>query len=117
VYDSYNETATLVQSHYQLKITEPWHIYANPVGNNTLSLSETTVEVFLGGKKVDATIQFPPGKTAKDTTAGEYQIYEGKITITGSVKRTKDDGELEVRVRAISCKEGVCLLPSTWKLK
>jgi hypothetical protein len=99
-----------------LTVAEPWHVYASPVGNETLKASETTVEVFVGGKKVEAKIAFPKGKAAKDKSAGEYQIYEGTAKITGSVPRGKD-GELEVRVKLMACKDGLCLLPSTIKLK
>jgi hypothetical protein len=99
-----------------LTVAEPWHVYANPVGNDPLKESETTVEVYVGDKKVDAKIEFPQGTPAKDATAGEYQIYEGKVTITGEVTRPKD-AALEVRVRVLACKDRLCLLPSVIKLK
>jgi uncharacterized protein YyaL (SSP411 family) len=99
-----------------LTVAEPWHVYASPVGNEMLKASETTVEVFVGGKKVDATIEFPKGKAKKDATAGDYLVYEGAAKLTGSVPRGKD-GELEVRVKVMACKDGLCLLPSTITLK
>ena len=98
-----------------LTVVEPWHVYASPVGNDALKASETTIEVFLDGKKADAQFEFPKGKAKKDAT-GEYLVYEGTANITGSVPRGKD-GELEVRVRVLACKDGLCLLPSTIKLK
>jgi uncharacterized protein YyaL (SSP411 family) len=100
-----------------LTIEKPWHIYASPVGNDQLKSAETTVEVFIGGKPVEASIEFPKPGTAKDDKTGEYRIHEGVATIKGIVPRTKDDGELEVRIRFMACKEGTCLLPSTLKLK
>src|SRR5207237_88120 len=80
-----------------LTIDKPWHVYANPVGNDALKASETKVEVFVGGKAVEAAVVFPKGDTAKDAVAGEYRIYEGTATITGKLTRGKDDGALEVR--------------------
>jgi uncharacterized protein len=100
-----------------LTIAEPWHVYANPVGNDTLLESETFVEVFVGGKKVEAAIDYPAGLPAKDAGSGEYRIYAGAAKIAGTVKRAKDDGELEVRVRVLACKDRLCLSPSTLKLK
>ena len=99
-----------------LTVAEPWHVYASPVGNDSLKASETTVEVYVGGKAVEAKLEFPKGKAAKDKTAGEYQIYEGAATIAGSVPRGKEDS-IEVRVKVIACKDGLCLLPSTITLK
>ena len=98
-----------------LMIAEPWHVYASPVGNETLKASETTIEVFVGDKKVEATIEFPKGKAKKDAT-GEYLVYEGTAKISGSVPRGKD-GDVEVRLKVMACKDGLCLLPSTIKLK
>jgi uncharacterized protein YyaL (SSP411 family) len=99
-----------------LAIAEPWHIYASPVGNDMLKTSETKVEVLVGGKPVEAAIQFPKGTIAKDKLAGEYRIYEGTVKLTGKLTRGPDDGELEVRLRLIACKDGTCLLPSVIKL-
>jgi uncharacterized protein len=100
-----------------LTIAEPWHVYANPVENDALKESETTVTVLVGGKEVEAVIEFPPGLPAKDAGNGAYRIYAGAATISGTVNRTKDDGELEIRVRVLACKDRLCLKPSTLKLK
>jgi hypothetical protein len=99
-----------------LTVEKPWHVYANPVGNDTLKASETRVEVVAGEKSVEAAVEYPKGTLAKDTTAGEYRIYEGTVKLTGKLGGGKTDGPLEVRVRVIACKEGVCLLPSVLKL-
>jgi uncharacterized protein YyaL (SSP411 family) len=99
-----------------LTVAAPWHVYANPVGNDTLKVSETRVEVFAGEKPVEAAVEYPKGTPAKDTTAGEYRIYEGAVKLTGKLPHGTADGPLEVRVRLIACKEGVCLLPSVLKL-
>ena len=100
-----------------LVIDKPWHVYANPVGNADLIVSETAVEVFAGGKKVEAKLVFPKGTPKKDAVSGEYAIYEEKATITGVLPAGSDPAQLEVRVRVIACKDGTCLLPSVLKLK
>ncbi|HEY2909075.1 MAG TPA: protein-disulfide reductase DsbD domain-containing protein, partial [Gemmataceae bacterium] len=103
-----------------LTIKEPWHLYANPVGNATFKESETSVEVSIGGKKVEAAIIFPKGKLVKDPKEGDYRVYEGTVAIAGTVARGKDSGALEVRVAVNACKggkAGVCLQPSVLKLK
>jgi len=100
-----------------LTIDKPWHIYASPVGNDKFKESETSIEVRVGGKKVEAAIVFPKGGTARDAVEGEYGIYEGTATIKGTVPRGKDGGDLELRIRVIACKEGKCLAPSVLKVK
>ena len=99
-----------------LTVAAPWHVYANPVGNDTLTASQTTVEASVGGKKVEVAVEFPKGTVTKDATAGDYRIYEGAVKLTGKAIRPKGDEPLEVRVRVIACKEGTCLLPSVIKL-
>jgi uncharacterized protein YyaL (SSP411 family) len=99
-------------------IAPGWHIYANPVGSDTLRESETTAELIANGKPVkDATITYPRGKPYKDSTGAEYPVYEGTVTITASVPPRKDLPPVEVHVRVTACKEGKCLLPSVIKLK
>ncbi|QEL20382.1 DUF255 domain-containing protein [Limnoglobus roseus] len=100
-----------------LTIAAPWHVYANPVENDSLKESVTTVEVYVGDKKVEAAIEFPKGTAVKDAVTGDYKVYDGTVTITGKLPRKKDDGVLEVRVRVLACKERLCLLPSVMKLK
>ena len=100
-----------------LTVAAPWHVYANPVGNEALKPSETRVEVFVGGKAVEAKVSFPKGAVAKDTTAGEYHIYTGAVTLTGTAPAGAADGPLEVRVAVTACNESTCLLPSVVKLK
>jgi len=100
-----------------LAIAAPWHVYANPVGNDMLGASETKVEVSVGGKAVAATVAYPMGVVAKDAAAGAYRVYDGTVTLTGKVPRGPAAGPLEVRVRVVACKDGTCLLPSAIKLK
>jgi hypothetical protein len=97
-----------------LTVAEPWHLYANPVGNDTLAESQTTVTVFVDGKKVDAKIEYPKGKEVKDT-AGNYFVYEREVKVTGAFVAEK--GAVEVRVNLSACKDGLCLPPSVLKVK
>ena len=99
-----------------LAVAKPWHLYANPPRSKDLAESATTVEVLIGGKVVEATIDYPEGEgSTKDPLTG-YRIYKGTIAIRGSVKRT-DDGKakLTVRVKIVACNDKNCLLPSTLK--
>ncbi|MDY3556452.1 DUF255 domain-containing protein [Gemmata sp. JC717] len=98
-----------------LTVEAPWHLYANPAGADTLAESRTEVTVYVGGKKVDAKIEYPKGKEIADKVVGTYAIYEGATTIKG--RFPAGEGEIEVRVSINACKDGVCLPPSTLKLK
>jgi DsbC/DsbD-like thiol-disulfide interchange protein len=95
-----------------LEIDKPWHLYANPVGNDTYVPVQTKVTF----KDVeDAKITYPPGKLEKDKD-GDYRIYEGKVVIKAQVKRGKEKtGPLEYSIKVQACKEGTCLLTSTVK--
>ncbi len=93
----------------------PWHLYANPVGAETLIESQTEVSVYVGGKKVEAKVEYPKGKKITDSTVGRYSVYEGAVTLTGTFPA--GEGEVEVRVKLSACKEGLCLPPSVLKLK
>jgi uncharacterized protein YyaL (SSP411 family) len=98
-----------------LTVTAPWHLYANPVGLDTLAESQTEVSVYVGGKKVDAKVTYPKGKEITDSTGAQYLVYEGAVKITGSFASA--DGDVEVRVKLSACKEGLCLPPSVLKVK
>jgi uncharacterized protein YyaL (SSP411 family) len=98
-----------------LTMANPWHLYANPVGLETLIESQTDVTVYVGGKKVDAKVAYPKGKEVNDTIVGKYFVYEGTVKITGSIPASV--GEVEVRLKLTACKEGTCLLPSVVKVK
>ena len=101
-----------------LTVAEPWHVYANPIGNDELKASETKVELLTDGKPVKAAIEFPKGQEVKDSTGAMYRVYEGTVTITATLPAGgKDDPLPEARVRVIACKEGTCLAPSTLKLR
>jgi archaellum component FlaG (FlaF/FlaG flagellin family) len=99
-----------------LTIEKPWHIYANPVGDEMLKPSQTSIEVLIDGKPVaGVTVTYPQGKAIKDAAGSEYRIYEGSVAFTVTLPAAAKAPE--VRVRVIACKEGTCLLSSVLKLK
>jgi uncharacterized protein YyaL (SSP411 family) len=95
-----------------LTISPGWHIYANPVGDDTLLESQTEVTLTRG----IATISYPKGKELTDSSGAKYAIYEGTVTITGTIPAAKDE-EIEIRVKLVACKEGACLRQSILKVK
>jgi hypothetical protein len=96
-------------------VAAPWHLYANPVGNENLLESRTEVTVYVGGKQVAAVVEYPKGKETTDASGATYRIYEETLKIAGNFPA--GDGEVEVRVKITACKETTCLLPSVLKLK
>ena len=97
-----------------LTVADPWYVYANPVGTDSLKAAETTVEVRVGGTKVEAAVEYPAGAAKQDATAGGYRVYAGRVAIRGTLPA---DGPAEVRVRVAACRDGLCLLPSVIVLK
>ena len=98
-----------------LAVEAPWHLYANPVGLEMLAESQTEVDVFVGGKPVEAKVNYPEGKEITDSTGAKYLVYEGAVKVAGSFPAA--DGEVEIRVKLSACKEGLCLPPSVLKVK
>jgi hypothetical protein len=101
-----------------LKVEAPWHVYANPTGHDDIEAARTTVDVYAGGKKLPATIDYPKGTAEKDSKGMEYRVYGGEVTIKGTVT-ARDAADLEVRVKVQACtsgENGRCLLPATLKL-
>jgi len=107
--DNGNQTITIT-----IDIDKNWHLYANPVGNDLLAPVQTTVKVL--SKVDDVKITYPEGKLIKDSTVGDYKVYEGKATITAKVKRGKGDtGPLEYSVSLQACNDKTCLLKAVVK--
>jgi hypothetical protein len=100
-----------------LEIDPMYHIYANPVGNPDQESSQTVVKV-TGKTKLDSVkIAYPESKLIKDSTVGDYKIWQGKVTIKATVQRAKDDtGALEVSIKVMACTKKSCLLPATIKV-
>jgi hypothetical protein len=102
-----------------LTVDKDWHLYANPVGNDDLAPSQTTLEITAKVKPRDVKIEYPKGKLVKDATAGDYMVYEDKVVIKATVLRAKDDTgtlELSVKLQACSDVKKTCLLPATLKV-
>jgi uncharacterized protein YyaL (SSP411 family) len=101
-----------------LKIDKPWHVYANPVDNEDLEGARTTVDVYADGKKLPTRAEYPGGKAEKDEKGAEYRVYEGEVTISGTVT-AKDAAGLEVRIKVQACtsgENGRCLQGATLKV-
>src|SRR4051794_10859012 len=74
--DEGNQTVTIT-----LDVTDKrYHLYANPVGNDSLKPTQTTVR-FTSKLEGDAKVEYPPGKPVKDEDVGNYKTYEGTVTI------------------------------------
>ncbi len=102
-----NQTLTIT-----LDIDKPWHLYANPVNNDMLTPTQTTVKFT---SKVEAKITYPSGKVVKHKD-GDYNVYEGKVVIKAQVKRAPGDtSSLNFSIKVQACNEDSCLLPSTVK--
>ncbi len=97
-----------------LDVAKPWHLYANPVGNDDLADSQVVVTVKAKEKPESVKIEYPEGQVVKDPTVGDYRIWEGKVTIKAQVRRAKGDtSPLEVSIRVQTCTEKKCLPRST----
>jgi len=102
------------------QIDEGWHIYANPVGEDSLKPAQTVVTVTGKEKLQDVKVEYPEGKLVKEAELKmEYRVYEGKVEIKAQVQRARGDaGPLEVSVKLMACndKKKTCLLPATVKV-
>lgn len=96
----------------KLAIDDGWHIYANPVGEETLEGAQTRVE-FKGAKVIK--VDYPPGKLVKDKEVGDHKIYEDTQVIKATVQRGAE-GPLEVQVHILACTKSRCLQPAVIKL-
>lgn len=101
-----------------IKIDKGWHIYANPVGEESFKSVQTVVTLTGESKVQNAKIEYPPGKTIKDTKLEiEYRIYEGTIKIKAVVQRAKGDtGALECGVKVYAETDTTMLMPAIVKV-
>jgi DsbC/DsbD-like thiol-disulfide interchange protein len=107
-----NQTITLT-----LTVEKPYHIYANPVGNDSLDDAATVVAIEAKEKPEAVKVDYPPGEVKKDAALGDYKIYEGKVTIKAQVRRARgDSGPLAVSIKLQACDKSSCLVPGTVKL-
>jgi hypothetical protein len=101
-----------------LDIAKPWHLYANPAGNEDLADSQTVVTVSAKEKPEAVKVEYPEGKLVKDPVVGDYRIYEGQVTIKAQVRRAKGDtSPLEVGIRVQTCTDKKCLERATIQVK
>src|SRR5262249_51586973 len=101
-----------------IQIDSGWHLYANPVGQEDLAPSQTTLTVESKTKPEDVKLDYPEGKEINDAVVGKYKVYEDKVSIKATVKRAAGDtGPLELTLKFQACTDKQCLLPATKKLK
>ena len=102
-----------------LEIEKGWHIYANPVGDETFEDNRTRVAV-KAKEKLMVNVKYPAGKQRVEKVGKEefkIRIYEGKVVIQAEVTRTMGDGApLQISIDVNSCDEKTCLPPGTLKL-
>jgi uncharacterized protein YyaL (SSP411 family) len=98
-----------------LAVSPGWHLYANPVGDDTLLDSQTDVAVMLGKSATTVPITYPKGRVITDSSGAKYAVYEGSVAITGKLPAGQE--EVELRVKLTACKEGGCLRQSVLKVK
>ena len=99
-----------------LEVAKEWHLYANPVMNDDLVTSQTTIDFTVGGKPTKAKVEYPEGKLIKDTVVGNYRTYEGTVTIKATIDRA-GDGPVEAIIAIQTCTDKKCLLQSIVKRK
>jgi len=100
-----------------IDIDKGWHLYANPVGQDFLKTVQTAVTPSPSQKLEIVKVEYPKGEVKKDTDTGDYNIYEGKVTIKATVKREKDATDpVELVVKIQACSDKNCNLPSKVKV-
>jgi DsbC/DsbD-like thiol-disulfide interchange protein len=101
-----------------IDVDKGWHAYANPVKHDDLVDAQTDVKI-TGKKALDSVqIDYPPGKLVTDKTFGNYQAYEGKVTIKATVKRAKGDTDpIQVTVKYQECNGNTCRMPAKVNLE
>lgn len=100
-----------------LKIEKPWHIYANPVGNDDLTNAQTVLKV--NGPDMPRVLktEYPKSKLIKDPVVGDYRIFEGDVIIKVAVRRSSAaKGPLEAEIKLQACSDKTCLPPATMKV-
>ena len=99
-----------------LDIQKGWHLYANPVGNEDLASSQTTVTIPAKAAKL-VKVDYPLGKVVNDKVLGTYGVYEGSVEIRATVERAAGaSGPLELTVKVQACDEKNCLPPGSIKI-
>jgi len=96
----------------ELKVAAGWHVYANAAGWETSrdrakppADATSVIEFRADGKRTSAQdIYYPKGVARKDGARGEYQAYEGTVSLTAWLfwDDTKDASVVSVRVRVVA---------------
>ena len=73
-----------------LEINEKYYLIGDKVPED-LAPFRFRVKFLVNGKPVEAKITYPAGKIEKDKLLGDYTIYEGKVTCTGTIRRVAGD--------------------------
>lgn len=96
-----------------LSISPSFHILANPVGNEDLVASQTSVRVHVAGRPVGAKITYPQGKLVDEGNGVTFRIYEGKTILKVSLTRAKENSSpVEIIVSVQASNEQRNLRPS-----
>jgi len=96
-------------------VAKGWHVYANPVGNDTLALSATVVEIRADGKKLSFHQPAYPKGVKKKSESGDYNVYEGSVSIPVVLSHDEIKGAkaMTAKVKLTACNDKVCLKPAT----
>jgi hypothetical protein len=82
-----------------LDIDEKIYLFAN-TQDEDFKIFRTIVEITAKGEKLNSDLVYPPGTLVEDKVLGKYNIYQGKVTITGVAQRVPGDkNPLEINVR------------------
>ena len=100
----------------ELEVEKGWYIYANPVGNELLAPTATTVKV-AGNNAPNIKVKYPEPVVKKDDVVGDYKIYKGKVQIPVQLQ-SPAAGPVEFLVTVNACSEaqGICLKQGTLKV-
>ena len=86
-----------------LEIDKDYFLTGNQVPEG-LEHSRCRVSFRIAGKAINAELVYPPGKLENDIGIENYTIYEGTVTITGTIRRAIGDTspiEAIVRMRGL----------------
>jgi uncharacterized protein len=96
-------------------VQKPWHIYANPVGNEEFASNATLIKV-LAKVPPKVHVDYPAGKDYAHM-GEKFKIYDGSFEIRATVEREAGaTGPMEAVVRISACDENSCLLPDVIKI-
>ena len=90
-----------------LEITNGWHLYANPAGNEDLDSVKTAITV--PGEKAE--VAYPKGKQVIDPLVGNYSTYEGKQKIEVRLP-AGHTGPVKLVLTFQACDDKNCLQPA-----